>query len=414
MTYEACLAGIHSRKTFSSTASLVRIERLLDRLGNPQERFRCIHVAGTNGKGSACAMIECVLRTCGYSTGLFTSPYLVDFRERIRLNGSMIQEEWLVSCYERVMAEERKLEQAGFEPINEFELVTALGFTAFAKAKVDYAVIEVGLGGRFDATNVIKTPVTSCIMPISLDHTAVLGSTVTEIATEKAGIIKHGCPVVVSKQRPEVLELLRQTAEERDSPLILAGTPAVHTCDQRGSVFTYDGTTLKIPLLGCYQADNAAAAFEVCKVLRLPKERVVKGFAAVRWPGRMQFIPGTVDMLIDAGHNPDGISILIETLDQLFPNREIIAVMAMMQDKDHAHCIPMVARRCKKLIATSIELPRALPPEELAVEAAGFCETETAPSVIEAITTARSQANPGQLVLVCGSVYAAGEAQKTI
>lgn len=414
MTYEACLAGIHNRNTFSSVASLARMRRLLKRLGDPQDQIRCIHVAGTNGKGSVCALVESALRTSGFSTGLFTSPYLVDFRERIRVDGEMISEELLIACYETVMAEEQKLEQTGYEPINEFELVTALGFVAFAKAQVDYAVIEVGLGGRFDATNVIKSPVVSCIMPISLDHTAVLGNTVLEIAMEKAGIIKTSCPLVISQQLPEVQALLRCIAEEHDSPVTVVGMPDLQHFDRTGSAFFYGDAEIKIPLLGRYQVDNAATAWEVCMRLNLPKAKVMQGFAAVRWPGRMQYIPGNVDMLIDAGHNPAGISVLLETIDQLFPSREIIAVMAMMRDKAHKICIPMVAQRCKKLIATAVELPRAMSPEELAAEANGICETETASSVIDAITAARAQASPGQLVLVCGSVYAAGEAQKTI
>lgn len=414
MTYEACLAGIHSRNTFSSVASLARMRRLLKRLGDPQDQIRCIHVAGTNGKGSVCALVESALRTSGFSTGLFTSPYLVDFRERIRVDGEMISEELLIACYETVMAEEQKLEQTGYEPINEFELVTALGFVAFAKAQVDYAVIEVGLGGRFDATNVIKSPVVSCIMPISLDHTAVLGNTVLEIAMEKAGIIKTSCPLVISQQLPEVQALLRRIAEEHDSPVTVVGMPDLQRFDRTGSAFFYGDAEIKIPLLGRYQVDNAATAWEVCMRLNLPKAKVMQGFSTVRWPGRMQYIPGTVDMLIDAGHNPAGISVLLETIDQLFPSREIIAVMAMMRDKAHKTCIPMVAQRCKKLIATAVELPRAMSPEELAAEANGICETETASSVIDAITAAQGQASPGQLVLVCGSVYAAGEAQKTI
>lgn len=414
MTYEACLAGIHGRKTFSSTASLERMKRLMGRLGNPQEQLRCIHVAGTNGKGSVCAMVESVLRTSGFRTGLFTSPYLVDFRERIRINGMNISEEALVSCYEMVMAEELKLEQAGYEPINEFELVTALGFVAFSKMNVDYAVVEVGLGGRCDATNVLRTPEVCCIMPISLDHTAVLGNTVAEIAMEKAGIIKSGCPVVLAKQPLAVNDLLKKIASSRDSLAILSGTPKIRSYDKTGSAFSYCGSDVKIPLLGKHQVDNAVTAWEVCKQLGLPEDKIVQGLATVKWPGRMQYIPGTVDMLIDAGHNPAGIEILTETLEELFPNREIIAVMAMMYDKDHNTCIPMVAQYCKKLIATAIDLPRALPPEELAAEADSLCQTETASSVTEAIRIAKAQANPGDLVLVCGSVYAAGEAQKTI
>lgn len=414
MTYEACLARIHNRKTFSSTASLVRMERLMERLGNPQNQLHCVHVAGTNGKGSVCALVESALRSSGFHTGLFTSPYLVDFRERIRVDGQMISEETLIACYKTVMTEEEKLEQAGFEPINEFELVTALGFLAFARMKVDYAVIEVGLGGRYDATNIIQTPEVSCIMPISLDHTSVLGNTVAEIAAEKAGIIKSGCPVVIAKQESAAMTVLQKTAAEKNSPAILTDSPKIHTYDKNGSRFSYHSVELSIPLLGQYQTENAAAAFEVCRCLGLSDEKIRQGFSSVKWPGRMQYVPGPVNMLIDAGHNPAGIRVLCQTLDSLFPEKEVIAVMAMMRDKDHSHCIPTIARHCKKLIATSISLPRALSPEELASEAEKYCKTETAPSVTAAIQSAKKQSLPGQLVLICGSVYAAGEAIQTI
>lgn len=414
MTYQACLEKIHSRKTFSSTASLSRIERLMESLGNPQDRIKCVHVAGTNGKGSACALIESALRACGCHTGLFTSPYLVDFRERIRVDFQMISRQELVSCYELVMAEEEKLEQAGFEPINEFELVTAIGFVAFARAGVDYAVIEVGLGGRWDATNVIKSPEVCCIMPVSLDHTAVLGNTVAKIAAEKAGIIKPGCPVVLAKQSPEALAVLHQAAKEQHSTIVVAEVPEMVAVSTQGSTVRYQNTDIFIPLLGKYQAENAAAAWEACKCLNLPKEQVLRGFAGVQWPGRMQYIQGTPDILIDAGHNPAGIQVLAETLDELFPDVLLITVMAMMRDKDYAACIPMIARRSKRLIAATVGLPRALPPEELAAEAEKYCEAETAVSVAAAVEQAQKQAAPGQMVLVCGSVYAAGAALEII
>lgn len=410
MTYQTCLEEIHSRKTFSSTASLSRMERLMERLGNPQNRIKCVHVAGTNGKGSACALIESALRASGYHTGLFTSPYLMDFRERIRIDCQMISRQELVACYELVMAEEEQLEQAGHEPINEFELVTAIGFVAFARAEVDYAVIEVGLGGRCDATNVIKSPEVCCIMPVSLDHTAVLGSTVAEIAVEKAGIIKPGCPVVLAKQEPAVYPLMRQIAESKESPVITVDTPESRACGKAGNRFFYKGEEIKIPLLGSHQADNAAAAWEVCASLNLPKEAMLRGFVNVQWPGRMQYIPGTPDVLIDAGHNPAGIKALSETLDELFSGIPIITVMAMMRDKDYAACIPLIARRSQRLIASAISLPRALPPEELAAEAGKYCTAETAESVTAAIFRARALADSGQMVLICGSVYAAGEA----
>lgn len=415
MTYSEALAAIHSRKAFSTGGpTLDRIRRLLDRLGDPQKDFKSVHVAGTNGKGSVCALVESALRASGFRVGLFTSPYLVEFRERIQVDRVPISEELLTACFEAVMAQETALEQAGFEPVNEFELVTAIGFLAFSRCDVEYAVIEVGLGGRCDATNILPAPEVCCITPISLDHTGVLGNTVTEIAAEKAGIIKPCRPVVLARQENGAMEVLRHEALTQDSPCILTQEPELLRYDIHGILFRYEDQKLSIPLLGRYQMDNAVAAWEVCKALHLPSECAKKGFAHVSWPGRLQYIHGSPDLLIDAGHNPAGIAALCQTLDELLAGREIITVMAMMKDKDHGSCIPMVASRSGALIATSVQLPRSLPPAELAAEAGQFCRTFSASSVVEGIHLAQSMAKSGQLVLVCGSVYAAGEALRTI
>lgn len=413
MTYSEVLQSIHSRKAFSSGGpSLARIRRLMARLGDPQNTLRCIHVAGTNGKGSVCALVESALRQSGFRVGLFTSPYLVDFRERIQIDREMISREALISCFQTVMAAESDLERQGFEPVNEFELVTALGFTAFARQQVDYAVIEVGLGGRCDATNVIDEPEVCCITPISLDHTAVLGDTLAAIAGEKAGIIKHGVPVVLARQDREALDVLERAAQ--GSPCIRAGEGTLLSYSLEGLRFRYDGNTISLPLLGEYQMDNAAAAWEVCKCLGLSPDAVLAGFAGVRWPGRLQYAPGPPPLLLDAGHNPAGIEALCRAIDTLVPERELITVMAMMRDKDHGQCVPMVARRSKLLIAAQIPLPRCLPPEVLAQEASPYCRTGTASSIPEGLRRALATAGPNQMVLVCGSVYAAGEALKNI
>ena len=308
MTYEVALAGIHSRRTFSGCGpTLDRIRRLMDALGNPQEQLKAVHIAGTNGKGSVSAMTAAALEACGYRVGLFTSPYLVEFRERIRLGGENISEDALENCYETVMEAEKKLESQGFEPVNEFELVTAMGFLAFARAKVDYAVLEVGLGGRTDPTNLISHPAACCITSISLDHTQVLGDTLEQIAGEKAGIIKRGVPVIVARQKPEVYRVIAEKAEEMAAPLYPAPDVEPLRQDKHGTKFLCGERTLEIPLLGDYQMENAAAAWEIARVLGLPEEQVKRAFSQVSWPGRLQYIPGKPDYLIDAGHNPGGI-----------------------------------------------------------------------------------------------------------
>ena len=414
MTYQEVLSAIHSRKTFSSTASLDRIRRLMERLGNPQDSYKTVHVAGTNGKGSVCALTESALRAAGYRVGLFTSPYLVDFRERIQINRELISEAALISCYERVMDAETELEAAGFEPVNEFELVTALGFTAFAQAQADWAVIEVGLGGRADATNVLRRPEICCITSISLDHTAVLGDTVGQIAGEKAGIIKPGVPVVLARQDPEAQKVLEEKARQIGAEVIPVLSWSVEQADVSGQTLVTGTEKLRIPLLGDYQRDNAAAAWEICRRIGLEQDAIRWGFSCVGWPGRLQYVPGKPDMLIDAGHNPAGISALCRCLESLFSGRSIIGVMSMMADKDHGFCVPEIARRCRLLIGATTGLPRSLSPEALTLEAAPYCRTAVSGTIPEAVSMARDLARPGDLILVCGSVYGAGAAQLTI
>lgn len=411
MTYEEVLAGIHSRRTFSDGgATLERIRPLMEALGNPQENFKTVHIAGTNGKGSCCAMVDIALRNNGYQTGLFTSPYLMDFRERIRLNGTPISREQLISCYEAVMEQEMILEQQGAEPVNEFELVTAIGFLAFSRSNMDYVVLEVGLGGRTDPTNLISKPEVSVIMPISLDHTGVLGDTVEKIAGEKAGIIKPGCPVVTAKQVHSVHEVIKDRAKECSAPLHIADPCEPMEQGKYGSRFRIAGWELTIPLLGEHQLDNAATAWKACEVLGIANTASQQGFYQVSWPGRLQYFPGEPEILVDAGHNFAGITALTATLDRLFPGKNLLVVLAMMRDKDFEVCIPAVAKRARFLVGTTVGLPRSLQPEEVAEVAESYCPAYTAPNLKTALAMARAKAEPEDLILICGSVYAAGEA----
>lgn len=411
MTYEEVLSSIHSRKAFSAGGpTLSRIRRLMERLGNPQEDFKTVHVAGTNGKGSCCAMLDAALRANGYKTGLFTSPYLKDFRERIRIDGEMISKELLTHCYETVMQQQTAIEQEGFEPINEFELVTAIAFVAYSRMKAEYVVLEVGLGGRTDPTNLVASPAVSVIMPISLDHTAVLGNTVAEIAAEKAGIIKAGRPVVTAHQTTEALNAIYAAAEKASAEVFEAEAVTPLCQEKTGSDFFCGDTNLDIPLLGEHQMENAAAAWKTLEVLGLANQESKKALRHVSWPGRLQYFPGKPEFLVDAGHNRAGVVALCIALRKLFDGQNIIAIMAMMKDKDYAFCIPEIARRSKAVIGTTVGLPRSLTPEQVAEEAGKYCPGYTAGNMQEAIAIAKSLADEGDLILICGSVYAAGDA----
>lgn len=414
LNYEEVLSAIHSRKTFSGGgATLSRISRLMEGLGNPQEDFKTVHVAGTNGKGSVSAMIHAGLAAAGYRTGLFTSPYLKDFRERICINGQMISQDELIHCYETVMAEETAFEQQGYEPINEFELVTAIGFLAFSRSKVDYVVLEVGLGGRTDPTNLVRHPAVCCIMPISLDHTAILGDTIEKIAAEKAGIIKDGCPVVISAQPEEAKKVFQKTAAKHLAPFYEAESVCPISMTKQGTGFLAGNIELFIPLLGAHQMENASAALRVLQLLGVDDTVIKNALAAVSWPGRLQYFADS-EILVDSGHNEAGIRALCTALNTLFSDMPIIAVMAMMKDKDYGFCIPEIAKRAKLLIGTTTGLPRSLEPQSIVSAAKEFCPGFTTDSMEQAIKLAKSHAEAGDLILVCGSVYAAGDALKIL
>ena len=415
MTYEEVLSGIHSRRTFSGGGpTLDRIRRLMHALGDPQEDYRCIHVAGTNGKGSLCAFMNSILMECGYRVGMFTSPYLRDFRERIQVSGEMISKEMLIDCYMRVMEAENKLEEAGFEPVNEFELVTAIGFLAFSAMQVDYVVLEVGLGGKSDPTNLITAPAVSCIMPISLDHTAILGDTIEQIAGEKAGIIKSGCPVIIARQPKEARKVFLEQAKSLGAKLYEAKEPRVLSRTICGTTFLSGGEEYNISLLGKHQAENAMVALGAASLLGLPHDHVKEGLKKASWPGRLQLIPGDVDVLIDAGHNAAGIDALSSALEELFPDRRIISVVAMMKDKDYSYVLPQIAKRSSVLIGTTVGLPRSLKPCEIQEGASVYCTAFSAEDVPSALDMAKKCAETGDLILVCGSVYLAGEALNQI
>jgi len=413
MTYEECLTYIHSRPRFSERRTdLSKEHRLLERLGNPHLKGRFVHVTGTNGKGSVCAYVSTVLREAGYRTGLFTSPYLVRFEERFQVDGQNISPEDLTAIVNSVRAEEDELEAEGYAGATEFEVVTAVGFCYFASQNCDYVVLEVGIGGRLDNTNVIAPPACACITAVSFDHMKTLGNTLEAIATEKSGIIKPGSQAVVSPdQTPEVLAVIRRACEACGAKYIAAGDQTLEISSETrdGTDVVVDGVALHIPLLGRHQVNNGVTAFAVCRALGLPDEIIQRGIAKTVWPARLQYIPGMPPMLLDAGHNPAGVETLCRTLDRLFPDTPLRIVMGMMSDKATDVCIPAMARRAKHLYACAVNWPRAMNPEELAKVAGQYCETTVCASVEAALQTAKAEAQPGELVLVCGSVYLVGD-----
>ena len=424
MNYDEALAYIHSARKLGDKPGLLRIEGLLEALGNPHKRLKFIHVAGTNGKGSICAMTESVLRAAGYKTGLYISPFLEDFCERMQVNRRNIGHERLARLVTEVAGVSERHVAAGGLPNTEFELVTAMALLYFAEEECDVVVLEVGLGGRLDATNVIDAPEVAVIASISLDHTEILGETIALIAREKCGIIKPGCAVVTCPaQNPEALAVISDVCREKNVPLSLPdeGKLVFISAGRGGSRFIYGGLKLKVPLSGAHQIQNAMAVAEIVPALRsrgwsIPDAAVIDGIAATRWSGRLEIVRKSPLCLIDGAHNVDAMSVLCAALDSLYEGRRIITVMAMCRDKNYGVCVPMIAKRSAVFIATqATDIPRALKYTEVARAAAGLCpQIESLPDVSSAAARALELAGPDDVVLVCGSLYMAGEAKNLL
>ena len=402
MTYRDAVHKINSLLRFGMKPGLERIQALLDRMGNPQKQLKFVHVAGTNGKGSACALLSSVLREAGYRTGLFTSPYITDFRERFQINGEEIPEE----------TAERG------EVITEFELITALAFQWFYEEKCDVVVLEVGLGGRFDATNVIDTPLAAVIMSISLDHTAILGDTVEQIAFEKCGIVKEGGDVVLYPDQEEgVYGVVAHAVQNHNGRLVLPSPSSVREVSSsiEGTVASYRDEEYQLPFLGAHQLKNAAAAFAALELLkekgyRISREAMQAGVAKAYIPARMEVLGRNPLVILDGAHNPGAARVLAQALEKYLPHRKIIGVMGMLKDKDSRSSLRSLASLFQALITASPKNPRALPAAELADRAREYCSQVFAEEDLsKAICLARKLAGEDGAIVICGSLYLAGE-----
>ena len=413
MNYPETLSWIHGTERFGSRLGLGRMGRLLHRMGDPHLKVPYIHVAGTNGKGSTTTMIASALTAGGFRTGKFISPFILEFRERMQIDGEMIPEETLAALATRLRPIAEEFKAAG-DPPTEFELVTVLGLTWFAEAGCDIAVLEVGLGGRLDATNIIPAPLVAVITRIDYDHTAILGDTLAAIAGEKCGIIKRGSTVICyPDQAEEALAVIRRRAAEEDDPLRLPD-PArltVLSSDLTGSRICYKGQEVFIPLAGPHQILNAATALEALEALSgsrfaLPPSAVAAGIAAARFPARLELLRQTPPVLVDGAHNPNGGQALCDALKSLGLH-DLTAVVGMLRDKDCLPVLRMMAPYCARMIVTTVPNPRSYPAEEFAVLARGVCPHVTVcPDCEQAVRQALSTTE-GRGLLVFGSLYLA-------
>lgn len=421
MTYEEVLAKIDTYQRFSTKPELERIAALLSLLENPQDKLKFVHVAGTNGKGTTCTLIASVLQKAGYRTGLFLSPHVCDFRERMQFCGEMIPQEELVAAAERVFPAAEQLKRNGLL-VNEFELITAIAMLWFAERRCEIVALEVGLGGRFDATNVIQNPLVSVITSISLDHTKILGDTIGQIALEKCGIIKQGCPTVCAPDEPaDALDVIRSIAGERSSPLTEASEDIfkVGKSDFSGTELQYSGVSLRLPFLGAHQVKNAATALAVLEVLqrsgwKIPITSVREGFLTARLPARLEMLSADPPVLLDGAHNPEGTAALASAIRYYLPGKKIVAVMGMMADKDAAHAVKNLAGCFCRVIAAAPSSPRAMNAADFADlwRSAGTA-AQAAANFQEALTLAFSALRPDGALVICGSLYLAGDLRAT-
>jgi dihydrofolate synthase/folylpolyglutamate synthase len=403
----------HISELAKAEFNLDRMFALMEELGDPQKKIPIIHVAGTKGKGSVAALCASALKAAGYKTGLYTSPHLWDYVERIQINGEPISHEQLIELVEEVKPAVTKIPK-----LTTFEITTALGFLAFDKNDVNAAVIEVGLGGRLDATNIV-TPKVSVITSLSYDHMAVLGNTLAEIAGEKAGIIKQGVPVVSAPQTDEALQVLERIAKERSSPFILVGNDVKFerlTSSLDGQEFVVNHqqseVRLKIPLLGSHQIENAAIAYTALKTSGIPisEEAIQKGFSEVKWPARFEILRREPPVVIDSAHNRDSALRLRQTLDEYFPEIPVILIFCALEDKDITGILEELKPRLERVVATRADHPRAPSVEWTAeqVKKVGI-PVESVSPVAEALKRALELAGTQKLVLSAGSVAFAGE-----
>jgi dihydrofolate synthase / folylpolyglutamate synthase len=402
----------HSSELAKADFNLDRMFALMESLGDPQNKYPSIHVAGTKGKGSVSALCASALQAAGYKAGLYTSPHLIDFCERIQINGEPISHVQLNELVDEIKPHVSKIEK-----LTTFEITTALAFMAFAKYGVTAAVFEVGLGGRLDATNVVM-PNVSVITSLSYDHTAVLGNTLTLIAGEKAGIIKQNIPVVSSPQKDEPMVVLERVAREKNIQLTLVGRDVKFKALEsslNGQVFKLQPSNLpnfNIPLLGSHQIENAATAYTALKTSGIPisDEQIQKGFSQVKWPARFEVLRRAPPVVIDSVHNRDSALRVRETLDEYFPNIPIIMIFCTLEDKDIVGILEELKPRLEQVVATRADHPRAPSAEWIAeqVKKQGIPVEAVEPAAL-ALERALELAGENKLVLSAGSVAFAGE-----
>ncbi len=417
MNCNEAIEYIHSLEKFGIKPGMERIRALCNSLGNPQEKLKIIHVAGTNGKGSTSTMISNILRKSGYNTGLFISPYVSDFRERIQFNGNMIEKKELAECVERVKTVIDSLSSEGIQP-TEFEALTATAFCYFEKKNCDFVVLEVGLGGRLDSTNIINAPYVSVITSISLDHTAILGDTIEAIAVEKCGIIKFGAETVVYPfQDEKAMHVIENICEARCNSMRIPDVSSLSVGEEKidGTQVEYRGIAYKLPLAGEHMVYNSITAIEAVKSLgrfniNISDSAIVSGIESSVMPARTELIKINPVIILDGGHNEGCANALASYIRKHLADKRIVIVSSMMADKDYESYLKTVLPFADTFIATKADVPRALGSDELMKTASAYCKNcYDFADPIKAVKAAVNILQPEDALIICGSFYLAGE-----
>ncbi|NMA83738.1 MAG: bifunctional folylpolyglutamate synthase/dihydrofolate synthase [Epulopiscium sp.] len=378
MTYEESIKYIDSIQFFGKKKGLDNMIYLMNQLENPQERLKIIHVAGTNGKGSVCAMLSSILQAQGYKVGFFTSPHLECYNERIQVNRRPISNKDFAAIATEIRLQCEEMVQSGQNHPSFFEYITAMAFTYFAQQEVDFVILEVGLGGRLDATNIIKEPLVSVITSIALDHTHILGSTLSEVTWEKAGIMKENRPTVLSCTQEEVYNIVKEIAKERKIPFYFAKTEDLSIYEQtlEGVRFSINNTYIKyedlfLSLLGTYQIRNVCTVLLTIAVLRqqqvlISEEAIRAGLAHTEWAGRMEIISKKPLFILDGAHNPEGIKAFLETVLEQAEDRKIYIIFGVLKDKAYEQMLGQLIPHIHGIIFTEPDHPHAVATEKLA------------------------------------------------
>lgn len=422
MNYNEALSKINSLLLFGSRPGLDRIMKLLSAMGNPQDKLKYVHIAGTNGKGSTSKMISATLTASGYKTGLFISPYIIEFRERMQIDGNMISESELVSCVEETYPLIEELKSQGII-ITEFEYITAIAFKWYAESGCDIVVLETGLGGTLDSTNVVKDTLVSVITSISYDHTAILGNTLEEIASQKGGIIKANSNTVYHRQGSASDTVIADMAEKMHNRLFYADDLLLTVTEQNihHTKFIYNDTEITIHLIGNHQIKNAKLALNALEALRsycgfsISNKNIVEGFAKAKMPARLELLCKEPVVLIDGAHNPNGMEALAVAIKQYLANKKIVCIMGMLKDKDSNSSLEYLDGLIDAVITLEPDNPRKQTKEDLAEKAVKFFDiVYPMDSFTGAVEKALDMAGDNGVVLVCGSLYLASQLRPLI